>query len=174
METLQLSTTEKLALFETTKADRHNFVEELINKLNEGEIDPLKIHLQVKAMEDIITRLTSTDEKKNKDFAAAIRYRQLLLDAAEKYGQKSFEFNNAKIEIKETGTKYDYSLCGDLEYSDLIKQQIELDEKVKAKEKFLQVCSAKGVLITNEETGETYTVYPPSKKSTTSVAVSFK
>jgi hypothetical protein len=36
--------------------------------LENEEVEPLKVHLQVKAMEDIINSLTCTDEKKNKTF----------------------------------------------------------------------------------------------------------
>lgn len=168
---LQL-TTENLSLFETTKLQRSYFVNYLIQELDEGKFDPLKIHLQVKAMEDIITRLTSTDEKKNKDFTAAIRYRQLLLDAAEKYGQKSFEFNNAKFEIKETGSTYDYDKCDDPVIDLLLSQKEDIDKQVKARQEFLKTISAKGLDIVHED--EVRTIYPPSKKSTTSVAVSFK
>jgi hypothetical protein len=176
METLelQLSTPQKLALFQTTKDERKSFVQDLITALNEGELKPLDIHLQVKAMEDIICQLTDTNEKTNKNFTAAIRYKQLLLEAAEQYSQKSFEYQNAKFEIKEVGTKYDYSMCNDEEYFELVKQKEELDKKIKAKEKFLQTIPVSGVVITSPETGETYTVYPPSKKSTTAVSVSLK
>jgi formiminotetrahydrofolate cyclodeaminase len=169
-----LTAPEKLALFQTTKDERRAFVESLINALNEGELKPLDIHLQIKSMEDIISQLTDRNEKTNKNFTTAIRYNQLLLEAAEQYHQKSFEYQNAKIELKEVGTKYDYSQCNDAEYSELVAQQKEITEKVKAKERFLQTVPVKGIVITNDETGETYTVYPPSKKSTTSVAISLK
>ena len=171
---LQLSTPEKLALFQTTRDERKSFVSDLINALNDGELKPLDIHLQIKSMEDIISQLTDRNEKTNKNFTAAIRYHQLLLEAVEQYKERSFDYQNAKFEVKEVGTKYDYSQCNDAEYFELVAQQKELTEKVKAKEKFLQTVPVKGVIVTNEETGETYTVYPPSKKSTTSVSVSLK
>lgn len=170
----QLSTAGILALFETNKEQRQHFVTDLVNRLDNGEIDPLTIHLQVKAMEDIIFQLTSTDEKKNKSFEAAKKYRSFLLEAAQKYSAKSFEFSNAKFEIKETGTKYDYSQCNDPVLSELITKQNEIDELVKNRQKLLQTAPVKGLNLLIEDTGETVTVYPPSKSSTTSIAVTLK
>jgi hypothetical protein len=61
-ETLELSTTGILSLFETSKSERKSFVQDVINRLDSGEIEPLKVHLQLKAMEDVITQFT--DKKK--------------------------------------------------------------------------------------------------------------
>lgn len=171
METLSLKKS-TLQLFETTKQERTEFVNDIIDALNNGAIDPLQVHLQIKSMENIIDQLTNTDEKKNKNFTAAIRYRQLLLEASEKYGGKSFEFHNAKFETKETGTKYDYSNCGDTEYLELIAEKAALDAEIKAKEKFLQTVPTSGMDIRIGD--ELVTVYPPSKKSTTSISVTLK
>jgi phosphosulfolactate synthase (CoM biosynthesis protein A) len=176
METqeLQLSTSEKLSLFETTKEQRTSFVNDIIESLNAGTADPLLIHLQVKAMENIIDQLTNTDEKKNKNFIAAIRYKKMLLEAAEKYSAKTFEFKNAKFSIGETGTKYDYSNCNDSVYA-LLKDSLEtITEKIKEREEFLKKLPSAGFEAFDKSTGEVVTLYPPSKKSTTSVSVSFK
>jgi len=96
------------------------------------------------------------------------------LESAENVGQKSFQFHNAKFEIKETGVKYDFSKCEDEVLTRLYSQQSELDAKVKSRESMLKTVPAKGMIITDEETGETFTVYPPAKSSTTSVAVTLK
>lgn len=173
MEDLQLSPVEKLALFQTSRQERKSFVQDLINKLNEGELSPLEIHLQLKAMEDIINQLTSTDEKKNKNLPAAIRYRQLLLESAEQHG-KSFEYHNSKFEIKETGTAYDFTRCCDIEWEQMDAQLNSLKERIKERETFLKAVPVQGLVVTNQETGEIYTIYPPSKKSTTTVTVSLK
>jgi len=164
-----------LSLFETNKEQRQLFISNLIEDLESGNTDPLKVHLQLKCIEKIIDEMTNTDEKKNKDgFNIAKRYMSLVLDAAEKYGSKEFEFNGAKIKIGEVGSKYDYSKCDDPELSAWQNQMIELKEKIDKKQKLLQFAPSKGMIITNEETGETYTAYPPSKSSTTSVIVTLK
>jgi hypothetical protein len=44
-------------IFETTKEQRVEFTHQLIERLNAGELDPLKTHLQVKALEDMLETL---------------------------------------------------------------------------------------------------------------------
>jgi hypothetical protein len=157
----ELSTTSILSLFETTKEERKSFVNDLIERLKEGNTNPLTVHLQLKCAEDIIKQVTGNDE-----------YKSILLDESEKNG-KSFEFHNAKFERKEVGVKYDYSQTNDPVITDLLKQQNELDAKVKERQKFLQTVSLSVLNILTED-GEAVTVYPPSKQSTTSIAVTLK
>ncbi len=125
-------------------------------------------------MEKILESLTSTDEKKNKDLLPeAKRYKELVLDAAQKYGKQEFQFMNAKMKISETGVSYDYSQCGDTELAEWEVQATELKAKIDARKKMLQTISDKGMTIVTEQ-GEGITVYPPAKKSTTSVICSLK
>lgn len=161
--TNELSTTSILSLFETNKEQRQSFVMGVVEAVDNGQVDPLKIHLQVKCMEDIIKLLNSNTS-----------YKQSVLVAATSYGQKAFDYQNLKIEIKEVGVKYDFSKCEDVVLNELHRQQAELDAKVKARETMLKTVSDKGMILTDEATGETFTVYPPSKSSTTSVAITLK
>jgi hypothetical protein len=175
MSQLEMTTTSILSLFQTDKAQRQTFIAGVVDSLESGQVDPLKVHVQIKCIEKIIEGLTSTDEKKNKDnLPFAKKYKSLVLEAAEKYGQKEFEFMNSKIKIGETGTKYDYSNCGDVELEAWSKQADELAEKIKARQEMLRTIPQKGMLITNEETGETYQVYPPAKSSTTNITLTLK
>src|SRR5688572_13028219 len=88
--TQELTTTSILSLFETTKEQRQSFALGVVQALETGDTDPLKVHLQVKCMEDIIKLLNG-----NTNYKAAV------LDAANKNGQKTFKFQNSKEEIKE-------------------------------------------------------------------------
>jgi len=161
-----------VSLFDTTAEQRTTFIQSLINKLDDGDISPLKVHRYIKSMEDICFMLTSTDEKKNKSFNLAKSYRDYLLKEANKYSGKSFEAEGAKFEIKETGTKYDYSGCGDVEYNNLLIEKKALDDKIKAREGYLKNIPLKGIEVLNED--EVVTLYPPIKTSTTSLAISLK
>ena len=172
METTQLTTTSIISLFDTSKDERSGFVSDLVNRMVEGEVDPLKVHAQVKSMEDIITRLTVRDEKKNPNYAQAKVYNDMVLDAAQTYGQKSFQAFNGKFEIKEVGTKYDWSKTEDKVLDQLLAEQKEIDAKVKARQDFLKTVPISGMIVTDESTGDTFKVYPPAKSSTTSVATS--
>jgi hypothetical protein len=166
----ELSTTSILSLLDTNKAQRESFVNDVIEKMESGAVNPLKIHCQVKSMETLIKGFT--DKKSNP--LTAERYSSLVLEAAENMGGKSFEFYNGKFQIKEAGTVYDWSKCEDTELVDLLEQQEKLKEAIKAKQDFLKTVPLSGLGITNTETGETYTVYPPSKTSTTIVSISIK
>lgn len=150
-----------IRLFETTKDQRSSFVVQIIDKLESGNADPLETHLQVKCMEETIKQITSNDTYKN-----------YVLEAAQKEG-KSFAFHNAKFEVKETGVKYDYSKCADPEYAELAAKMETLKEQVKAREAFLKTVPVSGMDIITTD-GEAVKVYPPSKTSTTSVAVTLK
>jgi len=168
-----LSTTSILALFETDKAQRISFAQDIINRIENGEIEPLKVHLQLKMMENIIEILTDRNEKTNKSWELAKKYHKLLLEVAEK-NPKKFDMFNASFETKETGVKYDYSLCGDPVITELLAKQKRIDEQVKERQAFLKTLPAKGMTVVIEETGEAVDFFPPAKSSTTSLTVSLK
>lgn len=161
--TNELTTTSILSLFETNKEQRQSFALGVIDALEQGEVDPLKVHLQVKCMEDIIKLLNSNTI-----------YKKAVLEAAERNGQKSFEYMNSKVEIKEMGTRYDYSKCGDTVWQMLEQKSSSAVEELKQRETFLKTVPSKGMQVLDEGTGEMITVYPPSKSSTTSVAITLK
>lgn len=149
-----------LSLFDLNKEQRAELVQQTIERIANGELNPLKAHLQVKAMEDIIDQIT-----KDK------LYRDMLLDEANKYG-KTFEYGNAKFTTKETGVRYMYDQCNDPVLAELYAANDELLEKIKARQKFLQTVPAEGMDVRVGD--ELVTVYPPAKTSTTSVTVTLK
>lgn len=160
---LEMPATSVLSLFETTKDQRMSFVMGVVDQLQSGNTDPLKVHLHVKCMEEIIKLLN-----------ANTIYKSSILEAAEKYGEKSFSFNNAKVEIKEVGVKYDFSKCEDTILGALYAQHEILDAEIKKRETMLKSVDTKGMLVTDEASGDTFKVYPPAKSSSTSVAVTLK
>lgn len=149
-----------LSLFDLNKEQRSELVQTTIERIANGELSPLKAHLQVKAMEDIIDQIT-----KDKT------YKDMLLDEAAKYG-KSFEFGNGKFSTKETGVRYAYDQCNDPVLAELYEQNDKLLEQIKLRQKFLQTVPTEGMDIRVGD--ELVTVYPPSKSSTTSVTVTLK
>lgn len=156
---MQLTLT-NLGLFETDKEQRKEFVNQVIEGLNEGSVDPLKVHLQVKCMEDIIKQLTSSKE-----------YKEICLTEAFKFG-KTFEHHNAKFEIKEMGVKYDYSNCNDPILKELKEKLQYLELEIKYRETLLKGVPSEGMEIIVED--ELVRIYPPSKTSTTTVTVNLK
>lgn len=156
----QITTTGVLALFETTKEQRQSFVNDIIERVREGQADPLQVQLQLKCAEEIIEKVTS-----NKD------YKRELIDAADKHG-KSFSFQNAKFQRKETGVKYDYSVCNDRQINELLQMQQEIEVKLKERQDFLKSLPEQGIEIRVDD--ELVTIYRPAKSSTTTIAVTLK
>jgi len=157
---MNITTISDLSLFETSKGERYAFAQGVVNNAKEGLINPLKLHLQVKCLEDLIKQITSNPD-----------YKELTLDEAYKYG-KTFEQYNAKFEIKEMGVKYDYNECNDPIIIDLLLQQAELEERIKERQRFLKTIPEEGLETLIED--EVVTLYPPQKTSTTSISVNLK
>lgn len=147
-------------LFQTTKEERSQIVTEVMTRISEGTVNPLSIHLQVKCLEDMLKQLTSSKEYKN-----------LVLDESGKYG-KSFEFQNAKFDVREMGVKYDYSNCNDPLLAELDAKIEVLNKEIKSRQEFLKTIPQSGMEVVTGD--ELVMLYPPSKTSTTTVSVTLK
>jgi hypothetical protein len=148
-----LTTTGILSLLDTTKSERASFVADLIDKLKDGLADPVKVHLQVKKMEDLLNQI-----KENQD------YKDLVMEEAVKFGKK-FEMYGAAFEIRSGASRYDYS--NDAEHS-------ELKEKLKQREAYLIGVPAAGIDTVTKD-GEVVTIYAPIKTPAADIiAVSLK
>lgn len=161
IEQSQMSATSIVALFKTTKAERASFANQIIEAVDSGYYNPIDIHLQLKCMEDIIEVITSNEV-----------FRAKLLEQVEKNG-KGYNYDNAKIEVKEVGVKYNFEKCNDRIMNDILFNLNKWSELKKDREKLLKGISTSMVTV-EETTGEVCTIYPPSKTSTTSVAVTLK
>jgi len=158
---MELTTQGILSLFQTTKAERSTFIADVMERIENGTADAIKVHLQLKAMEEIVKSLTTNES-----------YKTHLIDAAEKNGKKFVAFN-AEFSIKEMGQRYDFTYCGDDELLSLYAQEAKLKREIKDREDFLKKIPIKGLeqVILH---GEVITLFPPSKTSTTTVAVTLK
>lgn len=153
-------TSSVLSFFETDKQQRKSFVDNVLMQLSEGSVDALKVHLQLKCMEDVCEQIK-----------ADAFYKNNLLDEAAKNGKK-FMYQNAEFQIKEAGVKYDYSQCNDPELSQMLQDADALNKKVKVRQEMLKNAPTTGLeLLVGDEV---VTVYPPAKSSTTTVQVTLK
>ena len=149
-----------LSGFPTTKNGIRLYAEKAINEVLDGYVNPLEIKVRLSAMKAIIDEIEKSEE-----------YKQAVLSEAEKYHKEELrDLYNSCVQIKEVGTKYDYSACNHPQYNSISVKIEKLTSKRKSFEKYLQS-------LTNEEeyidpkTGEICTIYPPSKTSTTSVVI---
>lgn len=159
METLLDTPTSLLAIMPNTKEEIKSFSSKLIQQVSNGDINPLQVHVQLKAIEGVIKAVN--DSKEYKD---AIRSQSEL-------SGKSFQAYGAKIDLVEVGTKYDYSGCNHSEYEDICKEIAILEGRKKEIESMLKTLSGPMAIITNH--GEAVEVYPPIKSSTSSIKVTF-
>jgi hypothetical protein len=99
------------------------------------------------------------------------RFVEGVRSEVELYGKMLITNNSSKVELAETGTKYDYSNCNDAEYFSLLADLEKAKEMVKVRESFLKGVPSKGFEVTDTTTGEIVTIYPPVKTSTSSFKV---
>jgi len=146
----------------TTKEERTQVVREIFQELLDGRINAMELHIRMKCIEEVVKQLTSMPA-----------YKAIILDDAEKHG-KSFQYHNAKVDIREVGVKYDYTGCGSSVLAELYEKQSAINDSIKEFEAYLKPLPSSGLILVLASTGEVETLYPPAKTSTTSVAVTLK
>lgn len=156
-------------LQDTTKEDRANFVSNVITRIENGEVDALKIQLQLKSTESMMEMFSDVKKFPN----TASRYKDLLMTAAERYGKK-FTLHNSEFQIKEAGVSYNYEQCNDPEITALHSLLKTVKADVKIREDFLKTVPAKGLQVLDSSTGELNTIYPPSKSSVTTLQTTLR
>jgi hypothetical protein len=143
----------------TTREQIETFSEQLIRGLESGDIEPLKFKVFLNGLDKVFANVKPLLDK-------------MARDEAELHG-KSFDYMGAKVELREAGTRYDYSGCGFPKWERANAELKAKQEEVKVHEKFLQ--SLQGpIVIADEDTGEIITIYPPVKKSTSTIQITMK
>lgn len=153
-----------LSVYPATKAEQQAIASDIADAIVDGKINPLEGICKLKALKD-----TCEIALKDKGVVDAV------LTEADKYGKnEQISYNGAKINIRETGVKYDYSMCGDQTLIDLYAQRDEIVSKIKEREEWLQSVPLNGFEYADPNTGEMVKLYRPAKSSTTSFAITFK
>lgn len=134
-----------------TKSAIDIVAEPIVQQVIDGNFNPLEFQVKAKFIVEVLNN-------------ALKQTKELAIQECEK-GTK--ELYGAKIEIVETGTKYDYKsneLWQELEIQKdaIIKAQKEIEDLIK-------IATKKGVAITNPETGET--IMPVQKSSDTGIKI---
>jgi len=142
-----------LSIFENesvSKKDIENLATSIIVDIEEGNIDPLKIHIQAKALIEVFSQISE------RSLSAA-------MSEAYKHSDKSFEFIGAKVEFKSTGDRYDYEK--DEEYARIKGLLKEREDLLK------QAVKSKATLVIDDEVIPKVPVKSPSKAT---LAISIK
>jgi accessory colonization factor AcfC len=134
------------------KAEIAQIAQQLTDRINEGEVNPIEAHIKLKA---IVKALEATI-KATED---------IVRDEAEKHG-KTFSAFGAEIQVKEGALTPDYS--HDQVWSDL-------QASMKAREELLKMAfrNAGKATVYDEATGEAVPVCP-AKGTKPSISVTFK
>jgi hypothetical protein len=160
MNTLPETPTQLLTLMASTSTQIDVFSDGVIQSVREGEINPLTVLVQLRAMEQASERIL-------KEIKANI------MAEADKYPGKSFEYMGNQLTKAEHGTKYDYSVCCDPILNELLTEQEKIAAKVKARQERLKAQTTPETII-DPTSGEIVTVIPPVKKSTSGLNVNIK
>lgn len=160
MSQLPKTETGVLQQFSTSLTGINVMSDQLIEAVKSGELDPLTVRIQIKAIEMVLERV-------NRETT------QNQLTAAAKYPEQKFEFLGASIQKAEHGTKYDYAGCGDTIYEELAKVANKANEALKVRCEFLKALK-EPLRIVDESTGEIVLIHPPVKTSTSGLNVSIK
>jgi len=149
-----------LTYFNTSKEGINRFVDKVVSEVEGGLINPLDLVIYLRSIQKSIDGIND-------------KVKQMIIDEADKYPQKSFEYKGAMISKEELGTKYDYENCEDMIWGKLDSEIKGLTEKKKERETFLKTIKDP-IGYTDTETGETWKVNPPIKRSTSGVKVTIK
>lgn len=150
-----------LAIFKQlpeTKSEVENYTKIIKGEVLDGNINPLSFITTVTALEKLFSNLKSD-----------LLIKDAVLEEAEKQCQKSFDYGNAKFQVKEAGVTYDFSVCQDIEWEFYDSEMKRISELKKRRETFLKSLSPEITVF-----GDGVELLPPEKKSTTIVSVTLK
>jgi len=154
--------TNTLNLLPSNTAQVALFVQKVKDEVLSGDYNVLDVLIQLRAAQDAIDILNKDSE---------------IVEAASKeyakHGQKTLDYNGAKITEKEAGTKYDYDGCKDPVHGKLKSDALFAAERCKERETFLKALK-EPVTIIDEQTGEVVKLNPPSKTSKTILSITLK
>lgn len=142
-----------------SKEAQATFANDLVAQVINGDIDPVKAFIQMKAIGEIADQFL-----KNSDIVAATQ-------EAVAVGGRNAEYGGAKVGISYT-TRYDYLSSGDREYAELARQKEEIDTKIKARQMFLKSISGT-VDVVDRGTGELVTISAPIPTKSSTLRVTF-
>lgn len=149
-----------LTLMANTSTQIDVFSDGIIQAVKGGEINPLAVLVQLRAMAQASERILKEIDHE-------------IMSEAGKYPGSTFEYMGNKITKAEHGTKYDYSVCNDPVFNDLLKEQESIAAKVKARQERLKAQTTPETII-DPTSGEIFIINPPIKRSKSGLNVSIR
>lgn len=134
-----------------TKSNIDLVAQPIIKNIEDGNSNVLEFQVKAKFLIEVLNNAL----KKTKD------------DAIKDVQKGTTNYLGAKLEIIETGTKYEYSTNKD--WQELENKIVELKKQQKEIEDLIKIATKKGVAIVNPNTGET--IMPVVKTSETNLKI---
>ena len=128
-----------------------------------GEIDGLDAMVALKGVKKAVELL-----EKDADINDSV------MRSFDRYNEKTVNLKHASITIKDTGVKYDYTVCNDKVYNDLMIELDALNKRIKERQEFLKALPEHGLDTYDHDTGELYTLYRPLRLASQTLEYKFK
>lgn len=154
MENTQIEILSSQVIDKTAAAEMAQLI---ISAIENGDVDALNLKIKIKAIENVIETIKPILDKEARSIA-------------EREGAKSFSRLGSTVKLQETGVKYDYSNCQDPKHLKLT-ESFEAAKAAKEKRETYLKALDKSETIVDEDSGEIVTIYPPIKRSTSSVVI---
>lgn len=142
-----------------TKESQATLAENLVAQVVNGSVDSVAAFLQIKAIAEVCDQFL-----KNSEICDAVQKAVVVRG-------KDASFCGGKIGLSST-TRYDFASSGDSQYLDLIKQQEEIKNKIKAREMYLKAISEEQDIL-DSNSGKIIHIVPPTKNVSQSLRVTF-
>lgn len=140
--------------FPISKKEIENVSNVIVQLVNDGELNAMNVIINLKFLSDAFNSIRD-------------KLTEPVRTAIEQYG-KEVTMKGVKLELAETGVKYDYS--NDAHWERLNASLKSAQRLCKDREKYLQGVTHKIVEV-DEETGETMEIFPPIKTSKSSFKI---
>lgn len=155
----------KIENLQISKALAETIRKELSQRVLDGEISAVQVQAAIKFYEKVF----NGDDKKDNGLVHVIK--PYVVDEIEKDKHRKDWFGY-QVTVGEAGSRYSYENCNDPELEELLEEDKVLKAKIKDRQDFLKSLKTGLNIITKE--GESVTVYPPAKFSTTSAKFTLK
>src|SRR5690625_568522 len=143
-------------ILELSKKDITEVAKSMVSELDEGEKDPVQTLIAINKFSRLCKEIETN-------------IRQIVVNSLTIGYKEVYEAHGVKLQRAETGVRYDYSKCGDSEWSELDKKIKELSDLKKERETFLK---AMKTAVADPDTGEV--INPPKRTATENVKLTIK
>ena len=136
----------------------NQLADQVIASVMDNGSNALKQIIMVKALDSALTKIKA-------------KLMPYAIEDFDTENAKEIDMNGYRISKVNTGVSYDFSNCNHPVYNALYNQLADIKSQMDDIEKMLKSLTS-SMEILDKETGEVYTIYPPVKKSTTTLKLS--